>query len=135
MPISSIAPLPRVPAIARSKLTAAGTNKFPIVDPGKKPSFGVSRIARGKRSGRVKYHWIGKTVRSSNFAESCFTELDRKSADMSIGTYADASIAESRIGVFADEPAPNSTTARPGPTNALISLAAPRRIDRSVRLG
>ena len=43
MPISSIEPFPSVAAISRSRSTAAGTNRLPIVDPGK------NRAARRRR--------------------------------------------------------------------------------------
>jgi hypothetical protein len=54
MPISSIEPAPNVAAMLRNRSTAAGTSKFPIVDPGKKPSRRMLLIAAGSRNAPVK---------------------------------------------------------------------------------
>ena len=63
------------------------------------------------------------------------TDSQRKSIEMSIGTYAPGLTADSKIGVLADDPDPNSTIARPALVKAAISFAAAERIERSVRVG
>jgi hypothetical protein len=45
---------PRVAAIIRSKSTAVGATRFPIVDPGKKASLGALSTASGKAKLRLK---------------------------------------------------------------------------------
>jgi hypothetical protein len=73
--------------------------------------------------------------RFGNVSESRCTDRQRQSIQISIGTYADGFTAESKTGVLADDPEPNSTTACTGPVKAAISLAALDRIACSVRVG
>ena len=91
MPTSSIEPLPRVVAIVRNKSTASGTNRFPMVEPGKKPSRGISSIADEGRSTQVKSPSTGCSGMSGNGRDSLAADYQRKSLEMSIGTYAGGS--------------------------------------------
>src|ERR1700742_1152892 len=115
MPINSIDPGPSVAAIARNKSTAAGTTRFPIVDPGKKPSRGIPSADSGRANLYVKSAFTGYMGRSGNRTDRATADSPRNSPEISIGTYAEGSTVDSKIGVFADEPDPNSTSTRPCP--------------------
>ena len=84
--MSSIEPAPKVAAIARSRSTASDSSRFPIVDPGKKPSRAMPSIASGSPDVPVKSPSIGNIGKSGNAAESAATDSLRNSAEMSIGT-------------------------------------------------
>ena len=86
MPISSIAPSPSEARIARSRSTAISGIMLPIVEPGKKPSLGVSATSAGSVSGRMKSASNGRTFRSGNASASTRDDSRRKSPEMSIGT-------------------------------------------------
>ena len=54
MPISSVAPLPRMLRALRRKALASCGSKLPSVEPGKKPTFGIACNASGSANGAVK---------------------------------------------------------------------------------
>ena len=59
---------------------------LPIVDPGKKPSFGVAAICAGNAIGFMKSASSGRTVNPGNAAASPAEDSRKKSPEMSIGT-------------------------------------------------
>jgi hypothetical protein len=85
MPISSQAPVPNVWRIARSRSTAVGGTRLPMVEPGKKPSLGASRHFAASSIGRMKSASTLSIGRSGNSSASVSADWRRKSPEISIG--------------------------------------------------
>ena len=86
MPITSSAPGPRMARALRRKALASCGSKFPSVEPGKNPTFGMSFASAGSSNGAVKSAVTGNTFSAGKSARNSAACALRKSPEISTGT-------------------------------------------------